>query len=161
MAIRLDNIKQDTLEKKSLDQGYLYKDIKFDLDLSKFNRPELYSTQEPRDLNELQDGRAVINSVKNILTTTPGQKLLNPLFGLDLRSYLFESITQTTAYFIAVDIYENLGKQEPRITLQSVLIEGSPDNNTYIIEIEYSIPGLDIYNLSFNATLNKEGYVIV
>jgi phage baseplate assembly protein W len=161
MAIRLDDIEQDALEQKSLKQGYLYKDIGFDLELSKFNRPELYSSQEPRDLNELQDGRAVVNSVKNILSTTPGQKLLNPLLGMDLRHFLFEPISQTTSYFIAVEIYENLGKQEPRIDLNSVAVTSTPDEYEYVIEIAYSIPALDVYNLSLNATLNKEGYIIV
>ena len=161
MAIRLDNLEIGDLEKTSLEQGYLYKDVKLDLELSKSARPELYSSNEPKDLSEIQDGVAVVNSVKNILTTTPGQKLLNPLFGLDLRAFLFEPISQTTAYFITSDIYENLGNQEPRITLNAVAVEGIPDAHEYLIEIAYSIPNLDIYNLSLNATLNQEGYVVV
>ncbi len=33
MVIRLDDVEQDALEQKSLKQGYLYKDIGFDLEL--------------------------------------------------------------------------------------------------------------------------------
>ena len=161
MAIRLDNLEIGDLEKTSLEQGYLYKDVKLDLELSKSARPELYSSNEPKDLSEIQDGVAVVNSVKNILTTTPGQKLLNPLFGLDLRAFLFEPISQTTAFFITSDIYENLGNQEPRITLNAVAVKGLPERHEYLIEIAYAIPSLDIYNLSLNATLNQEGYVVV
>ncbi len=161
MAIRLDNLEIGDLEKTSLEQGYLYKDVKLDLELSKSARPELYSSNEPKDLSEIQDGIAIVNAVKNILTTTPGQKLLNPLFGLDLRAFVFEPVSQTTAYFITSDIYENLGNQEPRITLNAVAVEGIPDAHEYLIEIAYSIPSLDIYNLSLNATLNQEGYVVV
>ena len=51
--------------------------------------------------------------------------------------------------------------QEPRITLNMVKIKGSPDQNQYDIEIGFSIPQLDINNLSLNATLNKDGYVVV
>ena len=94
-------------------------------------------------------------------TTTPGQKLLNPTIGLDLRSYLFESVSNTISYFIGLDIYNSLGIQEPRVDLNDIEIEGIPDENEYRITIGYSIPGLDIYNLSLNATLNKEGYVVV
>lgn len=161
MAVRLDNLKLTSIEKNSLDSGYLYKDIKFDISLSRFNKEELYSSPSPEDLGELQDGQSVINSIKNILTTTPGQKLLNPALGLDFRSYLFEPVNTTTSYFLGRYIYNNLGVQEPRVTLEAVEIEGDPDDNQYNIEISFSIPKLDIYNLSLNATLNKDGYVIV
>lgn len=161
MAVRLDNLERSAIEQKSLSDGYLYKDIKFDLEFSRYTKPELYSESGPKDLAELQDGQSVINSIKNILTTTPGQKLLNPLLGLDFRSYLFEPINTTTSYFLGQFIYLNLGVQEPRITLNSVSIEGLPDQNQYNIEIGFSIPNLDINDLSLNATLNKDGYVVV
>jgi len=161
MAVRLDNLERSSIEQKSLQDGYLYKDIKFDLDFSRFIKPELYSESGPKDLAEIQDGQAVINSVKNILTTTPGQKLLNPRLGLDFRSYLFEPINTTTSYFLSQFIYLNLDVQEPRITLNSVSIEGLPEQNQYNIEIGFSIPNLDINNLSLNVTLNRDGYVVV
>jgi len=161
MAVRLNNLELTPIEQKSLESGYLYKDIKFDLELTRFVKPELYSDSSPRDLSELQDGQAVLNSIKNILTTTPGQKLLNPTLGLDFRSYLFEPINTTTSYFLGQYIYSNLGIQEPRIRLENLEIIALPDQNQYNIEIGFSIPKLDIYNLSLNATLNKDGYVVV
>lgn len=161
MAIRLDNLKQPTSEVNSLENGYLYKDIDLDLSFGRFTKKELYSKTEPNDLSELQDGSAIINSVKNILTTTPGQKLLNPTIGLDLRSYLFENVSNTISYFLGIDIYNSLGVQEPRVELKNIKVEGIPDRNEYRIFIGYSIPILNIYNLSLNATLNKEGYVVV
>jgi len=161
MAVRLDNLERSSIEQKSLQDGYLYKDIKFDLDFSRFVKPELYSQSGPKDLAEIQDGQAVINSVKNILTTTPGQKLLNPLLGLDFRSYLFEPVNTTTSYFLGQFIYLNLGVQEPRITLNTVSVKGLPEENQYNIEIGFSIPKLDINNLSLNVTLNKDGYVVI
>ena len=161
MAVRLDNLKLTSSEEKSLESGYLYKDVKLDLKSTRFGKPQLYSEQTLKDLDELQDGQAVINSVKNILTTTPGQKLLNPTFGLDFRSYLFEPVNTTTSYFLAQFIYSNLGVQEPRVSLESISIESIEDQNQYNIEIKYSIPKLDIYDLSLNATLNKDGYVLV
>ena len=161
MAVRLNNLKQTSIEKSSLESGYIYKDVKFDLVTDRFTKPELYAAQNLNDIDELQDGQAVINSVKNILTTTPGQKLLNPTLGLDFRSYLFEPINTTTSYFIGQFIYSNLGIQEPRIDLEGVSIESIPDQNQYDIEIKYSIPKLNIYDLSLTATLNKDGYILV
>lgn len=161
MAVRLNNLERSSIEQKSLQDGYLYKDIKLDLDFSRFLKPELYSETGPKDLAEIQDGQAVINSVKNILTTTPGQKLLNPLLGLDFRGYLFETISTTTSYFLSQFIYLNLDVQEPRITLNTVSVEGFPEENQYNVEIGFSIPKLNINNLSLNVTLNKNGYVVV
>ena len=161
MAVRLNNLGLTSIEEKSLESGYLFKDVKFDLEMTRFGKPELYSEQTLKDIDELQDGQAVINSVKNILTTTPGQKLLNPTLGLDFSSYLFEPINTTTSFFLAQFIYNNLGVQEPRINLEGVKIEGIEDQNQYDIQITYSIPKLDIYDLSLNATLNKDGYVLV
>lgn len=161
MAVRLNNLGLTSIEEKSLESGYLFKDVKFDLEMTRFGKPELYSEQTLKDIDELQDGQAVINSVKNILTTTPGQKLLNPTLGLDFRSYLFEPINTTTSFFLAQFIYNNLGVQEPRINLEGVKIEGIEDQNQYDIQITYSIPKLDIYDLSLNATLNKDGYVLI
>ena len=159
MAVRLDNLRPSRLEQASIDNGYLYKDVAIDVGFDKSVSRDLYGSVQPGDLNDVIDGRSVIGSVKNILTTTPGEKLLNPRFGLDLRAYVFEPISVTTSYFIAQNIYENLGSQEPRINLQAVEVEGYPENNEYRIDVSFSVPALDIYNLSLNAALNKDGYV--
>ena len=60
MAVRLDNLKLTSIEEKSLESGYLYKDIKFDLDMTRFGKPALYSKETLKDLDELQDGQSVI-----------------------------------------------------------------------------------------------------
>ena len=159
--ITLNGVRRTAEETKAITQGHLYKDIKLDFETSRFLRDELYSNTQPRDLDDIQDARAVINSVKNILTTTPGQKLLNPRFGLDLRNYIFEPVSNVTSFFIVSDVYENLGRQEPRITLESVTVAGDADRSQYDITIVLSIPNLDIYGLNLKATLNRDGYVVV
>jgi len=161
MAIRLDILKPSKVEQASLDNGYLYKDISLDLSFTENLGEELFSTSSSGDLASITDGKAVINSVRNILTTTPGQKLLNPKLGLDLRSYLFEAVNTTVAYFIGRDIIENLGIQEPRMTLDTLSITADPDEGEYRININFSIPNLNIYNLSITAGLNKDGYVVL
>jgi phage baseplate assembly protein W len=112
-------------------------------------------------LAELQDAASVFNAVRNIMITSPGEKLLNPTFGLDLRKYLFEPINTTTSYFIATDVYNNLGDQEPRIELEGVSVTGIADEAEYYIDILFSVPSLDIYNLNLKATLNRDGYVVI
>jgi phage baseplate assembly protein W len=160
-VIELDILKQSTSEKRSIQSGYLYNDIELDLSLSRFTKDELYAEAQPKDLAEVQDAQAIYNAVLNILTTAPGEKLLNPTFGLDLRTYLFEPINTTTSYFIATDIFHNIGAQEPRVLLEAVSVTGEADEGEYIVDILFSIPTLDIYNLNLKATLNRDGYVVI
>lgn len=159
--IRIDSLEKPGSIERAVERGYIYKDLKLDLDTSKFVRNELYSKPQPKDLAELQDASTVINSVKNILTTTPGEKLLNPRFGLDLKKYIFEPINTTTSYFMATDIYYQLGVQEPRVDIQNVTVDGDPDEMEYRVDIVFSIPTLEIYGLSLKTTLNRDGYIIV
>lgn len=159
--IKLDILKQPDSEERALEKGYLYKDLKMDLEFSRYIREELYAESEPRDLNELLNEQAVFNSVKNILSTSPGQKLLNPTFGLDLRDYLFEPVSSRVAFFIAQDIYFNLGRQEPRITVNGIEITTDEDNNEYNVDIYFSVPTLDVYGLNLKGSLNKDGYVLI
>lgn len=160
--IKLDKLlERSKAEESSLEKGYIYKDIKFDINFSRAVKDELYSSAEPKDLDESLDAKAIFNSVKNILTTIPGEKLLNPTFGLDFRNYLFEPINVNTAYFMAQAINLNLGAQEPRIELEEVQITADTDNHEYNVDIEFSVPVLEIYNLNLKASINKDGYVVI
>ena len=68
-----------------VEDEYLYKDIKLDLDVGSVvgNLPadKPVNTADFDDLRNVED---VKQSVSNILNTRPGQKLLNPALGLDL-----------------------------------------------------------------------------
>ena len=92
MAIKLNITQRPTATQAAIERGYLYKDIKFDLTPEYLKGNEMYSTRQTKDFACKINKEAVLNSVKNILTTSPGEKLLNPLFGLDLRDYLFEVV---------------------------------------------------------------------
>lgn len=161
MAIKLNIIKPVTQEEIALKAGYLYKDINFDLVSRYTNNPELFKEQEVSDLQPIYNASAVINSIKNILTTSPGEKLLNPNFGLDLRDYLFEPITETRAFFLGTDLYNGLVSQEPRIEVDSLDIVAVPDDNTYEITLNISIPSLNINSVSLRGVLNIDGYTFV
>ena len=121
MAVRLDNLKLTSIEEKSLESGYLYKDVKFDLEMTRFGKSALYSEQLSKILTSYKMVSLLLMLLRISLQLHPGQKLLNPTFGLDFRSYLFEPINTTTAYFLAQFIYSNLGVQEPRITLRGYI----------------------------------------
>jgi phage baseplate assembly protein W len=161
MAIKLNILKPAIDVENSIKLGYLYKDVMFDLTPSFTNNVELYKDNEQSDLKAIYNAAAVINSIKNILTTSPGEKLLNPLFGVDLRDYLFEPVTETRAFFIGTDLYDGLTIQEPRITIERIDIVAVPDESQYEISLNITIPSLNINNVTLRGVLNNDGYTFI
>lgn len=161
MAIRLNSLKPTQDVANALKQGYLYKDINLDLQYGYTTNNALYSTSEKKDLEPLYDVASVINSLKNILTTSPGQKILNPEFGLDLRDYLFEAVTTSKGYFIGTEIAGNLPAQDERIEVNAVEVIVSPEDQEYEINLDIGIPSLNISSITLNGVLNNDGYVFV
>lgn len=161
MAIKLNIVKTPDAVQETLDQGYLYKDVSFDLNLQNTLGSELFRSNDNTDLRSLYDSNAILTSLKNILTTSPGEKLLNPQFGLDLRDYLFDSVTETKAFFIGQDILLGLAAQEPRVTLDEITVIAIPEDSSYEITLSLSIPSLKVYEISLKGILNNDGYTFV
>ena len=161
MAIKLNVIRPTQETENSLRNGYIYKDIDFDLVPSYTDNGELFKTNEKIDLKPLYDTLAVLTALKNVLTTSPGEKLLNPTFGLDLRDYLFEPVNEVRGYFLGEDILFGLPSQEPRVELNEVRVLVNPDEQQYDINLTISIPSLNVYSLSLYGILNNDGYTFV
>ena len=87
MAINLKSLSVDKVTQNSIKNNYLYKDIALDLSPAQSFNAQLNRSQEIKDLNALYDLEAVKNSIRNCFLTTPGQKLLNPTFGVSMTSY--------------------------------------------------------------------------
>jgi len=158
MAINLNIVKPSKEIENSIKKGYIYKDLDFDLMYGYTTSKEMLASNEKKDLKAIYDVSSVLNSLKNILTTSPGEKLLNPLFGLDLRDYLFESVTETKGYFLADEILTGLPLQEDRIEINSIDVVVNPDDQEYIINLDIGIPSLNIPSISLNGLLNNDGY---
>jgi len=69
---------------------FKYKDIKLDLEISTdlSNSPDGTSVNN-NDLADLRDQHDIRQALRNIFRTMPGQKILNPYFGLNLAHYCF------------------------------------------------------------------------
>jgi len=161
MGIQLNTIRTDRATTDSLKEGYLFKDLKLDLQISAPGSDALHAKSDNKDLLSDFDVDAVLNSIKNILTTTPGEKLLNPLLGLDFRRFLFEGITESLAFFIGQAILAGLVVQEPRVEVERVFVEGVPDENLYDITLAISIPTLKVYDITLRGVLNNNGFTFV
>jgi len=139
---------------------YLYTDLHLDLELSDNINNFLYQENEIKDIKLDYDLNAIRNSLYNLFTTTPGEKILNPDYGLDLRQYLFESATIEVAENIRDEIYRQVRVYETRVKLNDVGITIFEDVNEFDISIYYSVPTLNISKESMFGTLGGSGFII-
>jgi|SRR5574344_25612 phage baseplate assembly protein W len=97
---------------------------------------------------------AVKNSLYNIFTWKPGERVLLPEFGSKLYQYLYQGITDTNRESIVSEIRYVIQQWEPRVNIVEVVnatTDQDKDDNTVHLEIIYTIPSLskEQYNYSF------------
>lgn len=160
MAIKIKSLEAPSVSKKALGNGFLYKDLALDLSPSYSYNSQLNRNEVLKDVQAIFDIESVKNSVVNALLTSPGEKILNPTYGVDLRQYLFEPVDDFTTELIKDDIEIKLPAMEPRIVLKNVEVIGDEDNNQYLIELQIDVPSLDVYGLSIKSELAATGYTV-
>src|SRR5690606_6423392 len=79
-------------------------------------------------------------SIRVILSTEPGERLMLPEFGGGLRRFLFEPNTASTRRLIEERVTQALAVWEPRIRLEGVLAEADPaDARIVHVTIRYRL----------------------
>jgi phage baseplate assembly protein W len=158
LNIKIKSLEIDKISEKSLNKGYLYKDISFDLEPDTFLNAQLNRKESLKDVQALYDLEAIKNSIATAFLTAPGQKILNPRFGIDLRRFLFEPVNDFTTELITFDIEERLPTMEPRIRVGNVEVIPDEDNNAYQISLQIDVPDLNITGVFIKSKLDTNGY---
>ena len=96
------------------------------------------------DLITLKNENAIARAVRNIVLTTPGEKLFDPDFGSSVSEILFENVDEITAVSIQDEIRNCLNNYEPRVDLVDVNVDPNFDENQFDVKITYRIVGIDI-----------------
>ena len=96
------------------------------------------------DLIGLKNENAIARAVRNIVLTSPGEKLFNPEFGSSISEILFENVDDITAISIQDEISSSLKNYEPRVELIDVNVDPNFDQNQFDVRITYRIVGVDI-----------------
>ncbi len=155
------NININSIRKTNkTEQGFTYSDLKLDLQFNYTVNNELLKSKEIKDSVNSFDYDAIRNSIVNLFTTIPGQKLLNPYFGLNLSKYLFEPVNEETAAIIANDISYGLNTFEPRILLRNLDILFSEENQTYTVGLTFSVPQIKNKEFKLVGTLSNSGFFL-
>ena len=79
-------------------------------------------------------------SLRTLLLTARGERVMRPDFGSGLGVYIFESIDATTASLIKSEVESAVARFEPRVDLLDVQVAHSPrDPGVIRIELSYRI----------------------
>ena len=93
----------------------------------------------------------VRQNLKMVLFTIPGEKVMDPKFGVGLSKYIFENFGADLNDEIITDIKEQVDRYLPYIYLNNVILQPADiDENILNITISYQIPGnFDEQQLTF------------
>jgi len=69
----------------------------------------------------------IVQNLKNILLTSPGERIMDPEFGAGIRKYLFEPSHVTTYMDIETRIRNQVRKYLPFIKILGITFSTSPD----------------------------------
>lgn len=138
-------------------QDILFSDFKLDLSTNQFKSDSINSEKTQNDLTVIINEESILNSLRNIICTKYCSRLLNPEINFDLRTYLFDELTESKAYFIGYDICTYLPMHEPRINIRKVKVTVYYDSDAYVIDLQIYVPAID-KNIKLSSILNSEGF---
>ncbi len=79
-------------------------------------------------------------SIRIILLTEPGERVMLPDFGTGLKKFLFQPNTVTTHRLIEEEVLQALDQWEPRIEVDAVEVQADKDNpRSVLITIRYTL----------------------
>jgi phage baseplate assembly protein W len=107
----------------------IYSDFKKDIEISPLSN----------DLAVLKDEDAVKESIKNLILTNKGERLMQPDIGANVTAMLFENMTPAVMKIMEEQIRETINTYEPRCELIDITVSPDYDNNIVRVRIEFFI----------------------
>jgi len=75
----------------------------------------------------------------NLVLTTRGERIMNPLFGTGLKNFLFEGITDSNIENLKLDLLNSINLFIPEITVINISIIPDKDYNLINLSINYRL----------------------
>ena len=97
------------------------------------------------------------NSLKVLLSTEVGERIMHPTFGCDLSKLLFEPLDTTLKAYIKNLISDAILYFEPRIKMNDVKLEANTDEGYIQITVEYTVRSTNSRNNIVYPYYLKEG----
>ena len=101
-------------------------------------------------IRESKGVQKIEESIRIILGTQYGERLMRPRFGSNLKSLVFAPNNAATANLARYYVEEGLRQWEPRIDVFEVLVENDNLNGMLLIEIHYRLRATqDVHTMIF------------
>lgn len=91
-----------------------------------------------KDVMRTFNEEAVKRSVRNIIMTVRGERLMDPQYGSDINSILFENMTPSSEEMLKEYITTAINNYEPRANIIAVVVTALYDMNAYGVTIVFS-----------------------
>jgi phage baseplate assembly protein W len=113
--------------------------------------------EEPGEIALSRYEADIRQAIMIILGTAPGERVMRPEFGCGIHQYVFAPNNTHTAGLIRFQVEDALNRWEPRISLESVVVERDPaDVATLLISIDYKVRATDSrFNLVYPFYLER------
>lgn len=82
---------------------------------------------------------AIKQSLKNLILTNMTERPYSPLTGSRINSLMFDPIDPFTMDNIKTEIRQTITNNEPRVNIIDIFVKPSLDQNTYIVNIIFSV----------------------
>jgi len=97
-------------------------------------------TDQRGDIKLSSADKDIKESIRIILGTAKGERLMRPEFGCDIHKHVFSAATPATLNLIESSVREALVKWEPRIDIESVDARTDDQDPTKVlVDIEYHV----------------------
>lgn len=93
-----------------------------------------------RDVKTVSESRDIQESLNILLSTFPGERVMQPTYGCELRTMVFETINESTITALKDIIERAILFFEPRITLDEIHLEtDAMEHGLLTILLEYTV----------------------
>ena len=139
-------------------KNVIYRDISLNMKTGIVKGNYAESPENLKDLNTSTNFEAIRNSLINLITTFPGQKILNPEFGMNFGDILFLPVSKARGTTIGETITNSIAGFEPRISIKLVQVIADIETQEYEINLEISVPEFNNNSFNIKGKLNKSGF---
>jgi len=91
------------------------------------------------DLALKRDEEAIKESLKNLILTDRGERLMQPNIGSDVRASLFENATPVTLKILEERVRDVINNYEPRVSIIDINVTSLYDDNRVQITIYFYV----------------------
>jgi phage baseplate assembly protein W len=95
-----------------------------------------------KDISRHLNEKAIINSVKNLVSTNFYERPFQPELGSAIRALLFEPVDSVFGASIERRLFDVINNYEPRVSVESIVAIPAPDENGYRVSMTFYIVNL-------------------